>query len=124
MTHESSKPAFPVNDLENANEAENPSPRTQQSVFPKRKRRRRLDLRSLDGTARESASVYREFTSGKITAGELEVRSRHLRRHSEIVGTAKQAEQLAAIQSQLEALGAQRLDGSPLMATEFLLPKE
>jgi len=72
----------------------------------KRKRIRRRDLKTLDGTLRESVRIYTLFDRKEISGGELEVRSRHLRRHAEILGTLEQRDQVTAIQAQLEALKA------------------
>jgi hypothetical protein len=120
MTQQNPKADSQVNELEIGEEVENPSLRTQTGVFLKKPRRRRLDLLSLPGTLRESARIYREFANGLMSAGELEIRSRHLRRHSEIVSASKQAEQLAAIQQQLEQLAAQRLGTSIPFAADDL----
>jgi hypothetical protein len=82
-------------------------PRQRKQVFLKgedRKRRRRLDLKTLHGTARESARVYRELAEGRITLEHAEVRSRVLGRHRDILAALKQSEQLEAIQAQLRAL--------------------
>ncbi len=67
-------------------------------------RRRRLDLKTLHGTLRESARVYRELAEGRITLGEADVRSRVLRRHSEILSSVEQREQLEDIRQQLARL--------------------
>ncbi len=104
MSTETLEPAKPINDVEIGEEAETVITRKPESVFLKRRKRRRLDLRTLAGTARESAKIYRQFAEGEMSAGELEARSRHLRRHSEILTTIEQKAQLTAIQEQLEAI--------------------
>jgi hypothetical protein len=77
-----------------------------------RARRRRLDLRSLDGTLRESARIYREAAEGRISLASAEVRSRILRRHGELLAAREQQQQLADIQAQLKALGAPGATGA------------
>ena len=69
-----------------------------------RKRRRRLDLKTLDGTLRESGRLYRELAEGRISMAECEVRSRALKRHAEILGTVREAQQLEQLQEQIAAL--------------------
>jgi hypothetical protein len=67
-----------------------------------RRRRRRLDLRTLHGVARESAKIYRALSQGEILPAQAEVRSRVLRRHSEILGVLemeKLGAQLKALES-------------------------
>ena len=61
------------------------------------------DLRTLHGTLRESARVYRQLAQGEISMAEAEVRSRVLRRHGEILSALEQQAQLSAIQEQLAA---------------------
>ena len=65
-----------------------------------RVRRRRCDLRTLGGVARESAKIYRLLAAGELPLAQVEVRSRVLKRHSEILSTL-QVEQIAR---QLEAI--------------------
>lgn len=76
--------------------------------YLKRARRRRLDLKTLHGTARESSRVYRELAEGKINLLEAETRSRILRRHSEILTALEQRDQVVEIQAQLAALQSGR----------------
>jgi hypothetical protein len=119
---ENAEAVKPVSELENGTEPEalvththdqkspvmgEVLPRQRKQVFLKgedRKRRRRLDLKTLHGTSRESARVYRELAEGRITLEHAEVRSRVLGRHRDILAALKQSEQLAAIQEQLRAL--------------------
>jgi hypothetical protein len=69
-----------------------PSPLVGQLI--QRQRRRRMDLRTLHGVARESAKLYRLLAQGQMLPAQAEVRSRVLRRHSEILSTL-QVESLA-----------------------------
>jgi hypothetical protein len=69
----------------------------------------------LAGTLREHARIYRAFNDNKIGPAELEIRSRHLRRHTDILGTIEQAQQLDAIQEQLK-----RINGGTPPGQEFL----
>jgi hypothetical protein len=107
MSTENPETAKPIKDVENGTDRETAIPRKREQVFLKgadRKRRRRLDLRTLNGTLRESARVYRELAEGKISLEHAEVRSRVLGRHRDILAALKQSEQLEAIQQQLAAL--------------------
>jgi hypothetical protein len=104
MSTKNQETAKRINEVEIGEEVDLAAPHKPESVFLKRGRRRRLDLRTLAGTARESAKIYRQFAQKEITAGEAEIRSRMLRRHSEILTSLEQQAQLAAIREQLEAL--------------------
>lgn len=55
---------------------------------------------------RESARIYREFCEGRLSAGELEVRSRHLRRHSEVVTSIEQHALLTDMQQRFVTVEA------------------
>ena len=73
-----------------------------------RKRRRRLDLRSVNGTLREHARVYRELAEKRIGVLEAETRSRVLRRHSEVLHAVEQAQRMESLAAQLEQLEQRR----------------
>jgi hypothetical protein len=110
MTRKTSTKAKPINGVGSGEDGETIVTRTRQTYFPKgedRKRRRRLDLKTLHGTMRESARVYRELAEGRISLEHAEVRSRVLGRHREILSSLEQTRQLAAIQEQLQALRAE-----------------
>lgn len=79
----------------------------QEGEYVARARRRRLDLRSLAGTAREHGRVYRMLAEGSITELQAETRSRVLRRHSDILTTIEQKQQVADIQAALADLQSQ-----------------
>jgi hypothetical protein len=107
MSTENPETVKPIKDVKNGTDRETVIPRKRDQVFLKgadRKRRRRLDLRTLNGTLRESARVYRELAEGKISLEHAEVRSRVLGRHRDILAALKQSEQLEAIQQQLAEL--------------------
>jgi hypothetical protein len=54
-----------------------------------RVKRRRADLKTLNGVARESAKIYRALAQGTLQPAAAEVRSRVLRRHGELLATIK-----------------------------------
>ena len=81
------------------------------------RRRRRLDLRTLHGTLRESARVYRELAEGRISLSESEVRSRVLTRHSQILSSLETREQIAQLQA-----GIERLQTNPAPALDYADP--
>ena len=95
-----------INDMESAQTARSAPPAPREGEFMKRKRRRRLDLKTQHGTARESARVYRELAEGRITPATAEVRSRVLRRHGEILSSLEQQAAIEALQTQLARLEA------------------
>jgi hypothetical protein len=101
-----------VKGVECGHELGNDAPHTRESVFIKRRRRRRLDLKTLNGTLRESARVYRELAEGRISMAEAEVRSRVLRRHGEIMSDIEQRELLVSLNDQLAQLRAMRGEGA------------
>lgn len=101
MTEGKEKTAKRVNSLESGADQESPISHKTESVFLKRSRRRRLDLRTLDGTLRESGRIYRDLAEGRISQVDAEVRSRVLGRHREILNAMTQAAQLKALQEQL-----------------------
>lgn len=70
----------------------------------KPKRMRRLDLKTLDGTLRESASVYREFRQGTISMENAEVRRRMLSTHKEILSSREQHRQVAELIAEMKEL--------------------
>lgn len=74
-----------INQMAQDSVAKQPVRHTDNSKLENRKRRRRLDLRTVDGTLRESARVYRELAEGRITQGEADTRSRILGRHAGIL---------------------------------------
>jgi len=92
------KPPKPVKELETGQDAEVSQSHALEGEFLKRRRGRRFNLKHEHGTAREHIRTYRDFTSGLISMSEAEVRSRMLRRHSEILSSITQREQLAQIQ--------------------------
>ncbi len=107
MTSQSEQDASVINGVEIGAERKTLSPQKKVAVFLERKRRRRLDLRTLHGTAREHAKVYRALAEGTITQVEAETRSRVLGRHKEILTSLEQRAQLQAIHDQLAALRAE-----------------
>jgi hypothetical protein len=114
MTQANGNTSPEINEVGVGQEGELALPKAQEGEFLKRARRRRLDLRSLAGTLRESARIYRELAEGRINASQAEVRSRVLRRHHEILAALEQQRQLAGIQEQLS-----RLTGKPLNSIEI-----
>lgn len=110
MSRKKSTAANRINGVEIGEGEKTASPHAQESVFLKRSKRRRLDLRTLHGTAREHGKVYRALAEGTISPLEAEGRSRVLGRHREILTSLEQMQQLQAIQEQLRAL---RGDPSP-----------
>jgi hypothetical protein len=108
-----------INGLENGQDSESIATRTPDAVFLKRRQRRRLDLRSLAGTLRESARVYREIAEGKISLAEGEVRSRVLGRHKDVLAAIQQTEYLKSIDERLAAIeDERRLPALPPESTE------
>jgi|GEM_PF-7103509 len=89
--------------------------------FVHRMRRRRLDLSTLHGTLRESARVYRELAEGDISMVEADVRSRVLRRHSDILTAVEQGQQIRNLQEQLERI--QSHPGTPALPDFSALPQ-
>ena len=114
VTHTTLDTTKPINGMNTGKDSEIDAPQTREGVFVKRRRRRRLDLKSLNGTLRESARVYRELAEGRISMAEAEVRSRVLRRHSEIMGTIEQRDLLAKLNDQLNELRAQSVNGAAI----------
>lgn len=106
METQTQETANGVNGLENGSDTLGSQTRAPEAVFLKRRRRRRLDLRTLAGTLRESARVYRDIAEGKITLGEGEVRSRVLGRHKDILSSIEQVQQLKDLNQKLEALNS------------------
>jgi hypothetical protein len=100
------QPANRINGMRSGQDAKAPPTSAHGGEYIKRAQRRRLDLKTLHGTLRESARVYRELAQGEISMVEAETRSRVLRRHSEILSALEQRDQVAEIQRQLEALKA------------------
>jgi hypothetical protein len=98
------QPVNRINGVHSRQDAKGAVAPTHGQEYLKRARRRRLDLKTLHGTLRESARVYRELAEAKITLLEAETRSRVLRRHSEILTALEQRDQIEALQRQLEAL--------------------
>ncbi|MEP7312536.1 MAG: hypothetical protein ABI859_08130 [Pseudomonadota bacterium] len=85
MTQATPTPAKQISGVAGGTEGEARPRQTSEGILLKRRRRRRLDLKTLHGTLRESARVYREVAEGRISMAEGEVRSRMLRRHGEIL---------------------------------------
>jgi hypothetical protein len=104
MSHSVLKQASRFKAMPDGEGGKNAPTSTQTGEFLKRGRRRRLDLKTLHGTMRESARVYRELAEGRIDLVEAETRSRVLRRHSEILTALEQRDQVTEIQRQLDAL--------------------
>jgi hypothetical protein len=93
-----------INELGGVRDSDSCASPASNQVLLKRRRRRRLDLKSLDGTLRESGRLYRELAEGRISMAECEVRSRALKRHAEILGSVRQAQQLEDLQRKLAEL--------------------
>lgn len=104
MAPETSNAAPTINELDRVRDSDSCASPASNQVLLKRRRRRRLDLKSLDGTLRESGRLYRELAEGRISMAECEVRSRALKRHAEILGSVKQAQQLEDLQQKLSEL--------------------
>ncbi len=104
MSRANQQASMRINGLKSNGDSNGAPTSTHGGEYIKRARRRRLDLKTLHGTLRESARVYRELAEGRITMLEAETRSRVLRRHSEILTALEQRDQVAEIQRQLEAL--------------------
>lgn len=98
MTRTTSKASASINGLDPGQDSG--------SVYLKRARRRRLDLKTLHGTLRESARVYRELAEKRITLAEAEVRSRVLKRHGEILAAVEERQQRQELIEQLQRVGA------------------
>src|ERR1700722_631830 len=83
-----------------------------------RRRRRRIDLKSLDGILRESAAIYKKLDAGKLSFAETEVRGRQLRRHQEILSAVEERRLIAELQEKLHSLQTARASGAQLMLDE------
>jgi hypothetical protein len=94
-----------LNDLPPTQNSETGAAREGQ-LLEKRRRHRRLDLASMHGVLRESARCYRDFIEGRTSAAITEIRSRTLRRHSEILAAVEQSTQLAELQRDIAAIAA------------------
>jgi hypothetical protein len=75
-----------------------------QGELLKRRYKRRVDLRSLEGCLRESARVYRDLCDGLIGLETAEVKSRIIGRHRDILGDKDRKKQLADLVEQLREL--------------------
>ena len=104
MSHSVLKQASRFKDVRFGQDAENAPTPAHGGEFIQRARRRRLDLKTLHGTAREHSRVYRELAESKISLIEAETKSRVLRRHSEILTALETRDQVDSISRQLEAL--------------------
>ena len=104
MAHDDSEAAAEINRLESSQKA--PAPLSGQLI--ERAKRRRVDLRTLHGVARESAKIYKGLSTGQLQPAQAEIRSRVLRRHSEILSTL-QVEELGRRLEQLQQLPAPQL---------------
>ena len=125
MTHKTVIAAPPLNDLGSGQDLESSGTQTREGVLLKRRRRRRLDLRTLPGALRESARVYRELAEGRISMAEAEVRSRVLRRHSEILSSVELGERAAAMDRRLEEiLQLQQRSGRGGSVVDLLLTEQ
>jgi hypothetical protein len=109
MSHLNDQAANSVNEMRDGKNSQGIDPHAREGEFLKRVRLRRVDLRTLHGTLRESARIYRELASGRISMAAAEIRSRVLRRHSEILNAIEQQDYLAELQRQVVEL--QRLEG-------------
>ena len=119
MNPPNAQPAHPINGSESGQDTSGSRTAPLEGEYVKRRRRRRLDLRTLHGTLRESARTYREYAEGRISAGEIEVRSRALKRHGELLSAFEQGEQIRQLQAQLAAIQGQTvtpltIDPSPV----------
>lgn len=63
-----------------------------------------MDLKTLDGTIRESIRVYRELAEGRIPVLEAEARGRQLARHAMMLKERAEDERVRALVSELTAL--------------------
>jgi hypothetical protein len=106
MTRPTAQPAKPINGMKSGQDSPEAAAVPLEGEYVQRQRRRRLDLRTLHGTLRESARVYRELAEGRISLSESEVRSRVLTRHSQILSSLEQREQLAQLQAAIERIQA------------------
>lgn len=104
MTQQSAQATRAINGVGEGQDSPAAPAHALEGEYVKRRRRRRLDLRSLHGTLRESARVYRELAEARISMAEAEVRSRVLKRHGEILSAYEQGEQIREIQAKLAAL--------------------
>jgi hypothetical protein len=114
-----------VNELEIGHETGDSQSHAIEGVLIKRPRRRRLNLKTDHGTANEHIKTYRDFASGLISMSEAEVRSRMLRRHSEILGSITQRELMAAVLEELIRSRQARGEGvGDLLAFDPGAPRE
>ena len=103
----------PNNEMDIAQESHDPPKETKklsslEGKVLERRRRRFLDVRTLAGVARAHATLFREMMTGRLSLAHFEIASRGLKRHSEILSTLEQQEQLADIQAKLTELQASR----------------
>ena len=89
---------------------------TVEGVLLQRQRGRRIDLRSSAGVLRESARIYKEMRSGRLSLAAADIASRVLRRHSEMLSAEEQRRQLAELQRDVAALRSAPLGGRPSIA--------
>jgi hypothetical protein len=108
VTRTKTKPAKPVKGLESGQESDAPAARKIEGQFLERRRRRRLDLKTVHGTLRESARIYRAVAQGELSLSAADVMSRVLGRHGELLNALEQRNQLEAIQQQLAALNGEQ----------------
>jgi hypothetical protein len=112
MTQANQETANTANGMESVQDSADPATRALEGQLLKRRRRRRLDLKTLHGTLRESAKVYRELVQGEISMAEAEVRSRVLRRHGEILGQLEVKEYLEQLEARVAVVESQKGLGS------------
>jgi len=74
------------------------------SKLQQRQKRRRMNLTTLHGTAREHARLIRQFINGDVSATTFELMSRALRRHMDINVAVEQGKAIEEIQQRLAAL--------------------
>jgi hypothetical protein len=104
MTRTKKDPAKPINGMESGQDSAAPAARRLEGQFLERRRRRRLDLKTIDGTLRESARLYRAMAQGELSLAAGDVMSRVLGRHGELLSALEQQELLMELNQKLEAL--------------------
>jgi hypothetical protein len=111
LTTRKQKGAPTNKDLDSSQDAESAQTREPTQVFLKgetRKRQRRVDLRTLHSTARESARIYRAMVNGEISQEFADTASRVLGRHRDILAAHDQSEYHRSIEERLMAIEHQR----------------
>jgi hypothetical protein len=75
-------------------------PKAHAAAVADRPTRRRMNLKTLDGTIRESIRVYRELANGKVSVLEAEARGRQLARHATMLKEREEREMIVDLQRQ------------------------